>query len=71
MGGGLVGGGIVTGVAQIAEIAEGMRSVPGGPIVIDRVLGLGLVAVLTGRGLGASLGADRLGREQKEYPHRD
>ena len=71
MGSGLIGGGIVTGVAQVAEIAEGMRSVPGCTVVIDRVLGLGLVAILARRGLGTALGADRLGRDQEEYPHCD
>jgi hypothetical protein len=69
MSGGLIGGGVVTGVAQVAEIAEGMRSMPRSPIVVDRVLGLGLVAILARGCLGAALGAffKRMSASSKEF----
>ena len=51
VGGNLVGGLVVAGVAQVAKIAEGMLGMPGSAVIIDRVLRLGFVAVLAGRGL--------------------
>jgi hypothetical protein len=48
MSSGLIGSLIIPGVADIAEIAKGMRLVPAGAVIVDRVLGLHLMTVLTG-----------------------
>jgi hypothetical protein len=41
----------VTGVAQIAKIAEGVTLVPTCTIIVDRVLALDFMAVFARRGL--------------------
>jgi hypothetical protein len=43
-----------------------MLSVPGGAVIIDRVLGLGFVAVLAGRGLRPALSRSRGGGHQEK-----
>jgi hypothetical protein len=59
---------VIASMADIAEIAKGMRLVPTCAIVINRRLRLGLVTVLAGRSLGATLGAGFGGRPEQEQP---
>ena len=66
----LIGGLVVPGMADIAKIAECVLGMPGGPVVIDRVLCLGFMTVLAGRGLGTALGLGWIRRHQ-EYAARD
>jgi hypothetical protein len=47
---------VVSRVADIAEIPEGVTLVPACAIVVDRVFALHFVAVLARRGLRAALG---------------
>ncbi len=66
MGSRLVGRLVIPGVTQVAEITKSVLGMPRGAIIIDRVLGLGFVAIFARRGLGTTLGANRLGREQEK-----
>jgi hypothetical protein len=47
---------VVTGVAKVAEVPEGVALMPTGSVAVHGVLSLYLVAVLTGRSLGTTLG---------------
>ena len=55
----------VSRVAELAEVAEGVRHMPVA-FGVDRVLGLDLVAVLTRRGLGAALCVGGGGSEDQQ-----
>ena len=59
-----LGGLAVAGVADVAEVAERVRLVPAGPIRVDGILALRLVAVLAGRGLRTALRLGRLDGDQ-------
>jgi len=67
----LIGGRVVAGVAQVAESPKACEVCQAVPSFVNRVLCLGLMAVLARRRLRTALGADLLGRQQEENPHRD
>jgi hypothetical protein len=64
--GNLISGLVVPGVAQVAKITEGVLGVPGGAVIVDRILGLRFVAVLAGGGLRPALGFYRCGGHQED-----